>query len=151
MPPPLLRLPDEAAYRRHYVRRYCKEGITTHDGIRTYFHQGAFDHAFYESPDRDGAKDVFSRMRAERMDWIGATLANSEAIRYQGWTAKNGYDPARRVDLLYEEFMVVLRFGLNRNGALKANFITCYRADNSIGKIRTSPLWTKANCLDALR
>jgi len=37
-----------------------------------------------------------------------------------------------------------------RNDPLKANFTTCYRADNSIDKIRTSPLWIKKKCLDAL-
>lgn len=41
--------------------------------------------------------------------------------------------------------------GLNRDDALRANFVTCYQADNSIGKIRTSPLWTREDCLNALR
>jgi len=29
--------------------------------------------------------------------------------------------------------------GLKQDGLLKANFVTCYQADNSIGKIRNSP------------
>ena len=41
--------------------------------------------------------------------------------------------------------------GLNRAGALRANFITCFQADNSNGKIRTSPLWSREACLNALR
>lgn len=150
--PPLLHLADAAAYRQHFVSRYCRQAIHTHDGIRVYFRQDQFGHAFYESTNRDGAKDVFSQVRAERMEWIGATLGNPAAIRYQGWDARGRrYDPARRVDLLFEDFVVVLGLGLNRDDALRANFVTCYQADNSIGKIRTSPLWTREDCLNALR
>lgn len=150
--PPLLRLPDEAAYRQHFVDTYCRGAIETHDGIRVFFRQRQFNHAFYESTNRDGIKDAFSRMRAERMNWINATLTDPAAIRYQGWVAKTrSYDPARRVDLLYEDFVVVLALGLNRDGTLRANFITCYQADNSASKIRTSPLWTRADCIQALR
>ena len=152
MSPPLLHLPDEGAYRQHFIRTYCRGTIETHDGIPVFFHHDRFDHAFYESTNRDGAKDAFSPLRAQRMDWIGATLSNPSAIRYQGWNAsRRRFEPTRRVDLLHEEFVVVLRLGLRRNGALKANFITCFQADNSIAKIRRSPLWTAEACLNALR
>lgn len=151
-PPPLLQLPNVAAYRQHFVDTYCRGVIETHDGIRVFFQQDKFDHAFYESTNRDGAKDVFSRVRAERMSWIGTTLSDPAAVRYQGWVKRTrSYDPARRVDLLYEDFVVVLGLGLNRAGMLRASFVTCYRADNSVAKIRTSPLWTREACLNALR
>jgi hypothetical protein len=150
--PPLLHLPDEAAYRQYFVGTYCSGAIETHDGIRVFFRQHQFDHAFYESTNRDGIKDSFSRVRAERMNWIDATLTDPAAIRYQGWVAKTrSYDPARRVDLLYEDFVVVLALGFNRDRTLRANFITCYQADNSVAKIRNSPLWTRADCIQALR
>ena len=150
--PPLLHLPDEAAYRQHFVGTYCRGAIETHDGIRVFFRQNQFDHAFYESTNRNGIKDAFSWVRAERMNWIDATLTDRAAIRYQGWVAKTrSYDPARRVDLLYEDFVVVLALGLNRDRTLRANFITCYQADNSVAKIRTSPLWTRPDCIQALR
>jgi len=150
--PPLLQLSDEAAYRQHFVHTYCRGAFETHDGIRVFFRQNQFAHAFYESPNRDGAKDAFSQGRAERMDWIAATLSDPTAVRYQGWVAnKRRYDPARRVDLLYEDFVVVLALGLNGAGTLRANFVTCFQADNSVGKIRTSPLWTREDCLNALR
>ncbi len=151
--PPLLHLPDEAAYRQHYVREYCRSVIQTHDGIRVFFKQEQFDHAFFESTYRDGVKDSFlSPTRSQRMGWIRATLVDPAAIRYQGFDKKrNRYDPARRVDLLYEDFVVVLALGLRRDGALRANFITCFQADNSIGRIRNSPLWTREDCLNALR
>jgi hypothetical protein len=40
---------------------------------------------------------------------------------------------------------------LNKAGELKGNFITCYEADNSIAKIRTSPVWDKEKCLDDIK
>lgn len=150
--PPLLQLPDEAAYRQHFVGTYCHGRIVTHDGIPVFFGQGQFGHAFYESTNRDGVKDAFSRVRAERMDWIGATLSDPAAVRYQGWIRRTRcYNPAQRVDLLYEDFVVVLALSLKRAETLSANFVTCFQADNSIGKIRTSPLWTREACLNALR
>lgn len=150
--PPLLRLADEAAYRDHFVSTYCRGVIETHDGIRVFFQQEKFGHAFYESTNRDGIKDAFSWVRAERMNWIGATLTDPAAIRYQGWIARTrSYDAARRVDLLYDDFVVVLSLGLTRDGGLRANFITCYQADNSVTKIKVSPQWTREDCLKALR
>jgi len=79
-----------------------------------YFRPGTFDHTFHESLNRDGVKDVFSRVRAERIDWVRATLVDFAAVRYLGWAARTGrHDPARRVDILYENFVVVLGLGLN--------------------------------------
>ena len=75
--PPLLQLPDEAAYRQHFVGTYCRGVTETHDGIRVFFRQHQFDHAFYESTNLDGAKDAFAWIRAERMNWIGATARRS--------------------------------------------------------------------------
>ncbi len=66
-------------------------------------------------------------------------------LRHKAWGGwdkmAHGYDSSRRVAVVYEAFMVVLAMGLKQNGMLKANFVTCYQADNSIGKIRTSPVW----------
>lgn len=150
--PPLLNLAVEADYRAHFEQAYCRRGVVTHDGIRVYFRRDRFDHAFYESTRRDGVKDAFSLVRAQRLGWIGATLTNPDADRYQGWSKVNRrYDPARRVSVAYEDFVVVLGLSLSGAGDLKAHFITCYQADNSIGKIRSSPVWTLQECLDALR
>lgn len=151
--PPLLLLATEDDYRRHYLRHYCRAVITTHDGIRVYFRAESFVHAFYESTLRNGVKDTsISAARAQRMDWIAATLADPAAERFQGWLKKERrYDPTRCVNVVFEDFVVVLSLGLRADGALKANFLTCIKADNSIGKIRTSPLWTQEDCVDALR
>jgi len=150
--PPFLKLPDQAAYRAHYERTLCRGGIITHDGIPVFFNKKTFDHAFFESSDRRGAKDKFSLERAMRMDWIPAALADPNAECFQGWDRKKKYhDPTRRVAVVVDDFVIVIGISLNRRGKLKANFITCYRADNSIERIRQSPPWSLQECLNALR
>ena len=149
--PPLVHYATAAEYRNHFERIYCRGTILTFDSIRVFFAPAKFDHAFYESSARDGRKDVFSSVRAARIDWIQATLANPAADLYQGWNkAARTYDASRRVAIVFEDFVVVVAMGLKRDGALKANFVTCYQADNSIGKIRTSPAWTRVDCLRSL-
>lgn len=151
--PPLLLFATEADYRRHFEQNYCRVRIVTHDGIRVFFKDADFDHAFFESTFRDGVKDTtLSAARAQRMDWIAATLADPAATRFQGWDGKKRvYDPARCVSVVYGNFVIVLRLGLKADDTLKANFVTCYDANNSIEKIRTSPLWNRKDCVDALR
>lgn len=149
--PPLLTLADEAAYRQHFERTYCRGVITTHDGIPVYFRKEDFDHAFFESSGRRGENDVFSQVRAERMDWIAAALADPTAVCYQGWVKKTkSYDATRRVAVVMGDFVVVIAISRRKDGMLKATFVTCYRADNSIGKIFASPLWTLRDCENAL-
>lgn len=150
--PPLLKLADQAAYRAHYESTLCRGGIVTHDGIPVFFRKAEFDHAFFESSGRRGENDVFSSDRAMRMDWIAAALADQQALRFQGWDKKrNQSDPARRVTVVIDDFVVVIALRLINENTLKANFVTCYCANNSIGKIKASPLWTLQNCLNALR
>ncbi len=47
--------------------------------------------------------------------------------------------------------VVVVAMGLKQDGTLKANLLTCYQADNSIGKIGGSPAWSRTACLALLR
>lgn len=149
MPPPLLKLADEAAYRQHFHENYCTGAIMTHDGIPTYFDRWKFDHAFFESV--TAKDDTFSLIRAERMDWIRITLQDVTADRFQGWNKKTKtYLPHRRVEVVHEDFVVVLQISRKRNGRLKAKFVTCYQADNSIGMIRQSPAWDRVACENAL-
>jgi hypothetical protein len=149
--PPLVHYATTTEYRHHFERTYCRGSIHTYDGIRVFFAPAKFGHVFYESSARDGRKDVFSPVRAERIDWIQATLEHPEADLYQGWNkGACSYDASRRVAVVFEDFVVVVAMGLTREGALRANFVTCYQADNSIGKIRTSPEWTKVECLRLL-
>lgn len=149
--PPLVHYATVAEYRSHYEQVYCRGNIQTFDGIRVYFSPGKFGHVFYESSARDGRKDAFSPVRAQRIDWIKATLEHPEAALFEGWDkTSRQYDATRRVAVVYEDFVVVVAMGLKQDGSLKANFVTCYQADNSIGKIRNSPPWSLAACLRLL-
>lgn len=149
--PPLVNFATVAEYRAHFERVYCRGNIRTFDGIRVHFTAGKFGHMFYESTARDGRKDVFSSVRAQRIDWIKATLEHPRAALFEGWDkSSRQYDATRRVAVVFEDFVVVVAMGLKQDGSLKANFVTCYQADNSIAKIRNSPTWSRAKCLRLL-
>jgi hypothetical protein len=149
--PPLVHYATATEYRHHFERIYCRGSIQTFDGIRVFFAASKFGHVFYESSKRDGRKDAFSPVRAERIDWIQATLEHPEATLYQGWNKNaRGHDGTRRVAVIFEDFVVVVAMGLTRDGELRANFVTCYQADNSIGKIKASPEWARVDCLRLL-
>ena len=149
--PPLLHYATPVEYRAHYEQVYCRGVIHTFDGIRVYFSPDKFGHAFYESSPRDGRKDLFSGIRAQRMDWIRATLEHPQARLFEGWIKATGqYDATRRVAIVYEDFAVFVQMGLKKDGTLKANFLTCYQADNSIGKIEQSPAWRLESCMRLL-
>ncbi|MDP3842664.1 MAG: hypothetical protein Q8Q81_08725 [Oxalobacteraceae bacterium] len=150
--PPLVHYDTAVEYRQHYERVYCRGIIVTFDGIRVYFPESKFGHAFYESTTRDGRKDILSPVRAPRIDWIKATLEHPQADLFKGWNKDSCcYDDARRVAVVYEDFVVVVAMSIKQDGTLKANFVTCYQADNSIGKIRTSPTWVREACLQTLK
>jgi hypothetical protein len=150
--PELVRYDSIDEYRSHYRREYCQSRVETHDGIRVFFKPDSFDHMFYESSNRDGKKDCFSRVRAERIDWIRLTLEHPGAAAYQGWLkSTRSYDAARKVAVVYEDFVVVISLRLDRQGGLRADFVTCYQADNSIGKIRSAPAWTTDVCIEQLK
>lgn len=149
--PSLLELDTEADYLAYYEREYCRSNVVAFDGIRVYFKRDKFRHAFYESSNRDGHKDQFSSIRAQRMGWIKATLTNPDALLFMGWDkAKKRYDSSHRVCVLYEDFVVVIKLSLKRSGDLKGDFVTCYQADNSIDKIKQSPEWNREKCLTVL-
>lgn len=145
--PALVYYETESEYREHFKRCYCRRPVYTSDGIRVYFDSHKFEHAFYEG----GAKWEFSPVRAQRIDWVGATLAHPNSDLYQGFIKKiNQYDPGRRVAVVFEDFVVVVGLSLGKDQKLKGKFVTCYQADRSIGKIRTSPEWTLETCLTHL-
>lgn len=150
--PPLVQYPTPGEYRAHYEQVYCRGVISTFDGIRVYFSADRFGHAFYESNPQAGHKGLFSEVRAQRIDWIKATLAHPEARLYEGWIKATGqYDAARRVAVVHEDFAVIVQMRLKIDGSLKANFVTCYQADHSIEKIEQSPTWRLESCLKQLR
>lgn len=145
--PPLIHYQTEAEYRAHYMSAYCRKKIETHDKIPVYFKPQKFEHAFYEGM----GKYKFSPPRAQRIDWVKATLENPQATLYQGWHKdKKIYVPDRRVSFVYESFIVVIDLSLRDNQSLKGNFITCYMADQSIKKITSSPIWSMEGCIESL-
>lgn len=150
---PLLILKDIAEYHEHYKNNYCRDVITTFDGIRVYFSDQTFGHAFYRnSNNKNGPKDAFCRIRAERMDWIKITLASEDAVLFQGWNKHTKqHDQHRRVSVLLDDFIVVIEISMNKKGVLKGKFITCYVADVSIEKVRQSPLWDRESCIENLK
>lgn len=149
--PPLVHYQTEAEYRDHYKSAYCRRKIQTHDKIPVFFQPQKFEHAFYESTGKYTGKNKFSPSRAQRIDWVKATLENSQATLYQGWHKdKKIYVPDRRVSFVYESFVVVIDLFLGNNQSLKGNFITCYTADQSIDKITSSPIWSMEGCIESL-
>jgi hypothetical protein len=151
MPPPLLKLADQAAYQQHFVSKLCAGSILAHDGIPVFFKRHSFYHAFFETVIHKD--DTVSLVRAERMDWIEATLTNPQTQRLQGYIAKTkNYDPARRVELRYQNFIVVLIMGIKKDGSLKAEFLTCYAVNNNrLPKVRKAPVWNRQDCQNALQ
>ena len=144
--PPLLILPKMDDYYDQYVCNLANSNIVTCHGVRVYFNRSKkhFKHSFFESTQHDRNKNVFSRVRAERMDWIKPTLTDHNANWYQGWMNKE-YVIDRSVAVARGSFVVVLKYKAS-GGSLAANFVTCFVADNSMDKIRTSPSWDIDNC-----
>jgi hypothetical protein len=142
--PPLVHYNTEEEYREHFRQIYCRAPIFTFDDIPVYFRKEDFDHCMYESSKRDSVKDVFSKQRAERIDWIKETLINPNADLYQGWDKETrSIQKDRRVAVAFEEFVVVIRIWYRKDGSLAAKFLTSYLADESIEKIRSAPKWSK--------
>lgn len=140
--PPKVAYPTELEYRQHFERVYCAGPVVTADGIPVRFRKHDFDHCMYESSQRNDSKDLFSKDRSERIDWIKATLENPASELYVGWDKKKKrYDSASRVAVVFEEFVVVIRIKTATNGSRTGQFVTAYLADNSIGKIKGSPKW----------
>lgn len=89
-------------------------------------------------------KVKFSRNRAERIDWIKATLENPHAGVYQGWDRqKKRINPNRRVAVAYEDFIVVIEVWKRPDGSHQGKFITAYPAGEDIKLIRSKPRWCK--------
>ena len=137
--PPLVTYQSIGEYRSHFERVYCQKPINTFDGIAVRFQKRDFDHVFYESV--KAKDDTFSSQRAERIDWIQATLADPSSDRYVGWDkSKKRYDNSRRVAVVNGNYVVVI--AIKKNG--QGRFITAYLADSArtIGLIRRGPRWT---------
>ena len=138
--PPLVQYETVDEYRVHYERVYCRQPITTFDGIAVRFRKSRFNNCFYESTRRNQGKDTFCTQRAERINWIKAALQDPNAELYVGWNGKKKrYDQSHRVALVIGDYIVVIRL----SGKQNAQFVTAYVADSpsTIAKIKRSPKW----------
>lgn len=135
----------EAELRQLWKDEYCDvtKPIHTFDNVLVKFFEDMFDHAFYESDNRkERDKSILSLNRLEKMLWIKDTLTDPEAVLKQGWDRdKKVYDNGRRVALVKENYVVIIRF----TGLLKAKFITAYelQVDENIHNIMDSPDWIR--------
>ena len=128
-------------YREHYKEKYCKAPIESFDNLQIYFYEDRFDHAFYESSNYKGSKDIFSIKRAERIDWIERVLKDTTAELFIGYDSlQKNYNNTRRVAIINDDDYVVV-IQLTREN--RAKFITAYVADspNSAKNIRSGPIW----------
>ncbi|MBA7625981.1 hypothetical protein ES703_33415 [subsurface metagenome] len=137
--PPLVRYASEQEYRRHFIEKYCKRQIITFDDIPVRFNNKDFAHAFYESGS-NLKNNLFSVVRAQRIDWIEVALLDANAELYYGWDAdKKRVDTTRRVALVKKNYIVIIQ--IMKSG--KARFITAFVANNyrTFLKIKQSPKW----------
>jgi hypothetical protein len=137
--PPLVNYQTELEYQAHFEQIYCQAPIMTFDGIPVRFNKRDFTHAFFESVIQKD--DIFSRQRAERIDWIKAALEDQQSDRFVGWDNKRKkYDGKRRVTVVMGNFIVVI--AITGQGD-RAKFITAFVADSdrTISRIRKSPKW----------
>ena len=130
--PSLLYFPREENYQAHFRDALVRRGIAAFHAIPVKFAYKSFGHAFYESSQRSGIKDQFSRSRAERIDWIIPALTGRDTDWHHGSSKKRkGYKNTRSVSAAYENFVVVLRYCISRGG-IATSFIACYDADTNI-------------------
>jgi hypothetical protein len=140
--PPLVHYETVQEYRVHFERVYCAGPVSCFDGIVLRFQKKDFDHCFFESGNRDGVKDTFSTLRAERIDWIKTALQDGDALLFVGWDRnKRRYDHDRRVALVMGNYVVVIRLMKDQK---KARFVTAFVADSdrTLNRIKRGKKWT---------
>jgi hypothetical protein len=138
--PPLRTFADSVECFQHYEKLYCAGPIATFDGIMVRFSKRDFLHLFFESSDRNAAKDVFSTRRAQRIDWIKAALQDTQADVRQGWDDKKKvHTPDRRVCIVSGSYAVVIRI----IDIDKANIVTAFVIDKPdvLAKLKSAPKW----------
>jgi len=141
--PPLVIYDTQEEYKEHFISKYCCDPIETFDGYKVKFYDDMFEHAFFESSNKRGSKDVFSKNRAHRIDWIEDVLKDENAELYMGYdNKKKTNDNNRRVAIISEDNYVVI---IQIIKDLKAKFITAYVADSphTALAIRENPKWVK--------
>ena len=134
----------EAEWRDLWDAAYCRQCIVTFDGIRVHFYNDNFDHAFFESSDRRRGvnkakkKDILSMRRLSRFYWIKDVLRDPDAELHVGYdSSTKSFTKSKRVAIVRNDYVVVIQL-YSEN---EAKFITAFVDDQSIDKIKKSPLW----------
>lgn len=145
---PLVKYDSAAKYRQRFENIYCRKPIVTFDGIQVRFRKRDFNHCFFES--MKTKDDTFSPERAERIDWIKATLEDPSSELHVGWNRKKKkYDSTRRVAIVMKNYVVVISI-TTKEEYLTADFCTAYLADtvplkgqnfSTLEKIKLGPKW----------
>jgi len=140
--PPLVVLASEAEYRDEFLADYCASGgLCTFDGVPVAFRPRHFSHAFYQAAGRvPGDKSLFSRERAERMDWINTALCDRAAKLFFGYDKKRkAINRSRRVSVSNGNYVVVIQFEKSGRAAV---FVTAFCATpETLKKIESAPVW----------
>ncbi|MCH8539364.1 MAG: hypothetical protein LAT58_01180 [Opitutales bacterium] len=142
---PLLQLENEAAYRAHFEKVYCKNPIITFDGIAVRLRKSDFDHCCYKTERGGNKKTVFCPIRAARIDWIQIALKDPNADLRVGWdNIQKRHRPNRRVAIIFGTYVVIIDILKCRK---KARLVTTFVADSGPGKtltnIKRSPKWPR--------
>ena len=138
--PPFIYYETQTEYEDHFNKIYCRGPIDTFDGIRVRFRKSDFYHCFFESSKRNKIKDKFSIKRAEKIDWIKATLQDYNADLRVGWDSESkNYKLNRRVAIVRGSYVVIVQI---KNDMKEAKFITAFIAENdSLQRILSGPKW----------
>lgn len=122
---------------------YCQQPIITFDSLRVSFYPEMFDHAFFESEDRQAKdKSILSLNRCEKMLWIKDVLQDPDAILKQGWdNTTKSHDPDRRVAVVKGNYIVIIK--IYSSG--KARFISAFQldSDDALERLLSGPDWKK--------
>jgi hypothetical protein len=134
--PPLLELDSEDEYFQHYVNTLVKDSpFVMPDGTKIIFYGSVFGHAFYGYSSRWlKKKDIFDKERARRMDWIRATLTDSNSKCYKETiTARKIHRIVLTGTGAYLVITEVIRKGIEK-------FITAFPCSNEkAAQVRTLP------------
>jgi hypothetical protein len=105
------------------------------------FHPEMFNHAFYESYNRQKRdKSILSLNRCQKILWIKDTLEDPSACLKQGWDRdKKRYVKERRVALVKNNYIVIIQLVTLK----EARFISAYEVNDSqnVARILASPDW----------
>ena len=151
--PKMINYKTREEYFEHYKQVYCRGAIYTYDGIRVFFDPNRFNHAFYETDKKTGAKKTdFSFIRARYIDWIKYTLESSSSVLLKGHNKKSGCLPNIRVAVVNEDkYVVIINMFYNGKNELCAKFNTAFYADKSYRKIKNNPVWSRVDCEEYLK